>query len=425
MKRLALNLTAKLITKLTFAVAVVIGGYGVAVGSEDTGDSTMVLTGDLSATYASGDFLLWTPKPREGNTGTAMTSMAPASETPPSIESTVNVVAKAPLDEQGRFRMEVAVDEPRVVYFYVINALGHEGQRYAPVKGQGFILEPGALELIMQPGRSAFVIEGGAYNDVVFNSWKRSEAYLEAEEEQRRLYRPVEGEEEQARRGRVDAASAAQSRMFDIEGEVRAEIATTHPDPLMRRLVIESTWLYGPWVLEALRGLAEMTPDDAWVQERLAQSEAAAARRAKARRIATGTNIIDFTAETLDGESVRLKDVFAETSYVLLEFWASWCGPCRVEIPHMKEAYAEHKASGFEIVSFTIDNDREDWVLASGEEDIPWLNLGMGEDAEAPTAYSVTGVPKNYLVDAGTGEIVATDLRGHHLDVKLEALFAL
>ena len=425
MKRLALNLTTKQTTKLTLVVAVIIAGHGIAVASEKLGGSTMVLTGDLSATYASGDFLLWTPKPREGRAARPMTSMARASATPPSIESTVNVVAKAPLDAHGRLHMQVPVDEPKVVYFYVINALGHGGQRYAPVKGQGFILEPGELELIMQPGRSAFVIEGGAYNDVVFNSWRRSDAYLEADEEQRRLFRPVDGEEEQARRERVDAASAAQSRMFDIEGEVRAEIATTHPDPLVRRLVIESTWLHGPWVLEALRGLAAMTPDDPWVRERLAQSEAAAARRAKERRIATGTNIIDFTAETLDGESVRLKDVFAETSYVLLEFWASWCGPCRVEIPHMKEAYAEHKASGFEIVSFTIDNDREDWLLASEEEDIPWLNLGMGEDAEAPTAYSVAGVPKNYLVDAGTGEIVATDLRGHHLDVKLEELFAL
>ena len=382
----------------------------------------MVLSADLSGTYASGDFLIWTPKAREKGAGASMMSAAASSAEPPSIESTVNVVAKAPLDENGQVRVEVEVDEPRVVFFYVINAIGHEGQRYGAVKGQSFILEPGELELVVQPRRSDFVVKGGAYNDAVFNSWKLSDAYREAMDAQARLFQPVEGEQEQARRDRVDAASAAQSLAFDIEGETRARIATTHPDPLVRKLVIESTWLYGPWVLEAVRGLAEMLPDDPWVQDRLARMEAAEDKRAAARLITEGTEIIDFTAETLDGESVRLTDIFADTRYVLLEFWASWCGPCRVEIPHMKEAYAEHKANGFEIVSFTIDNDREDWELASEEEDMPWFNLGMGEEAEAPTAYSVTGVPDNYLVDSGTGEILATDLRGHHLDVKLDEL---
>ena len=119
---------------------------------------------------------------------------------------------------------------------------------------------------------------------------------------------------------------------------------------------------------------------------------------------------------------MQLADIRADSKIVLVEFWASWCGPCRTEIPHMKQAYEEHKPKGFEIVSFTIDDDREDWVLASDEEDIPWLNLGMGREAEAPTAYSVTGVPDNYLVDSQTGEILATDLRGHHLDVKLEEI---
>ena len=89
----------------------------------------------------------------------------------------------------------------------------------------------------------------------------------------------------------------------------------------------------------------------------------------------------------------------------------------------MKEAYARFREQGFEIVSFTIDNDRLDWEEASAEEELPWIDLGMGEDAEAPKAYNVTGVPKNYLVESKTGDIVAKDLRGHHLDEKLKELF--
>ena len=392
---------------------------------------TMVLEGDFSATYASGDFLIWTPKPKEEKGTAAGMSMSAATsssasespkEEPPSYESTLNVIAKAPLAADGTFRVEVPVEEPRVVFFYLLNGIGHEGQRYGAVKGQSFVLEPGNLRITMLEG-SRFVIHGGEYNDAIFNSWKTSAEYIEARAENNRLWKPVEGETEEQRRTRVDLASAAQSRLLDIESNTRAEVATTHPDPLVRRLVIETAWLHGPWVLQALRGLAEMTPEDPWVVERLANAEAAEVKRAEGRRIATGTDIIDFTAETLEGDSVQLADVRAESEIVLVEFWASWCGPCRTEIPHMKQAYEEHQPNGFEIVSFTIDNEREDWELASEEEDIPWLNLGMGEEAEAPTAYSVTGVPKNYLVDSNTGEILATDLRGHHLDVKLEELF--
>ena len=392
---------------------------------------TMVLEGDFSATYASGDFLIWTPKPKEERDGAVGMSMSAATSSsasespkaePPSYESTLNVIAKAPLAADGTFRVEVPVEEPRVVFFYLLNGIGHEGQRYGAVKGQSFVLEPGNLRITMLEG-SRFVIHGGEYNDAVFNSWKTSAEYIEARAENNRLWKPVEGETEEQRRARVDLASAAQSRLLDIESNTRAEVATTHPDPLVRRLVIETAWLHGPWVLQALRGLAEMTPEDPWVVERLANAEAAEVKRAQGRRIATGTDIIDFTAETLEGDSVQLADVRAESEIVLVEFWASWCGPCRTEIPHMKQAYEEHQPNGFEIVSFTIDNEREDWELASEEEDIPWLNLGMGEEAEAPTAYSVTGVPKNYLVDSSTGEILATDLRGHHLDVKLEELF--
>ena len=388
-----------------------------------------VLEGDLSSFYASGDFVIWTRKPNEEPAPGSSMTMAAAStsssksakDEPPPFESTLNVIAKVPLAEDGTFRIEVPVEQPWIVNFNVFNAIGLEGQRWGSVKGQNFVLEPGNLRITLNNGRR-FVIHGGEYNDAVFNAWKTSEEFIEATAENIRLWMPVEGETEEQRRARVDLASAAQSRVIDIESNIRAEVSTTHPDPLVRRLVLESTWLLGSWYLEALRGLAEMTPDDPWVVDRLAAAEAAEVKYAAARRITTGTDIIEFTAETLDGDSVRLADVRASSKIVLVEFWASWCGPCRTEIPHMKQAYEEHQPNGFEIVSFTIDDEREDWVLASDEEDIPWLNLGMGREAEAPTAYSVTGVPDNYLVDSATGEILATDLRGHHLDVKLDEI---
>ena len=401
-----------------YALAVATGGA--ALCAEELNDGAFVLEGDLSALYASGDFVVWRP----GGGGAAAPMMAAASsDEPRSLEDTLDVVAKASLREDGTFLLEGAVEAPERVFFYVLNAHGHEGQRFGPVKGNAFILEPGQLRLVMRR-RGRFHIEGGKYNDAVYNAWLRSPEYLEAVAEYERLLAPVDGESEAEKRDRVDRAQEASQRTLDLETEGRSRIAQTHPDPLVRRLVIESAWLGGPWMLDSLRSMAAHTPDDPWVRERLADAEKLEAKRAKEReQFAVGADIRDFVAETLEGQSVRLADVRAKSKVILVEFWASWCGPCRVEIPHMKEAYERYKGKGFEIVSFTIDNDREDWEIASEEEQLPWHNLGMGEEADAPTAYQVTGVPKNYLVDAASGDILARDLRGHHLDEKLAELF--
>ena len=406
-------------------------------------EGTFVLEGDLSAHYASGTFVVWTPRPASetgdgaavtmaaastatATSGAAMTSASTATSTgsaPSSLEASLNVIARAPLGADGTFRVEAAVDAPREVYFYVLDAMGHEGQRYAPVKGSEFILEPGNLRLHMtRPGR--FYIEGGPYNDAVYNSWRRTDEYVAAEAEYLRLIPSVDGETEDERRARVDRSSAAFNGMMEFETEGRARVSTTHPDPLVRRLTIETAWLGGPWMLDAWRGLAEMTPDDPWVIDQLARAEVAEAKRVEERRrFAVGADIQDFVADTLDGESIRLADVRADSELVLVEFWASWCGPCRVEIPHMKQAYAKYGDQGFEILSFTVDEDRLDWEIASEEEDLPWFDTGMGMEHEASLAYGVTGVPKNYLVEADSGNIVAKDLRGHHLDIALEEFF--
>ena len=383
--------------------------------------SVMVLEGTTAAPYDNGNFTVFDPtRAWDRAKREEWSNTAEPDERPP-LEA-LGVIAQAPIGPDGTFRLEVAVDKPRKAYFAVLDAMTADGLRLGAVKtGNNFILEPGELRLRMIRGDYS-VIRGGHYNDAVFNSWRLSDEYQAAQSEYERLHIPVQDEPEQAKRRRLDRVGEVYNKVMQLESQGRSEVALTHPDPLARRLTIVSAWLGGPWQQEAIRALAELTPEDPWVVERLAGMEAAQKNAEQNRQLRVGESVLDFTGDTLDGEKVRMADVRAESRYVLVEFWASWCGPCRMEIPHMKEAYARFRGKGFEIVSFTIDDEREDWEQASAEEELPWIDLGMGSEAAAPKAYKVSGVPDNYLVDSQTGEILAKELRRHKLDEILEEL---
>ena len=399
--------------------------------SRDSQPNRYTITGDLSAAYSNGEFVVWVSGP-DGSGVQAPGAMSVAS-TPgsgaassggaakPSIKDGLNIVAEAPIVD-GMVWLEGTVEVPRNVYFYVLNATSPSGNRMAPVKGQSFILEPGDLKLTMDD-RAKFVVEGGHYNDTVINSWRLSPEYLEQTEAYRAEVKSVEGETEDERRARVDRSSALFSEILELESRGRQQVALGHEDPLARKLTIQSTWLRDRWYGDAVRRLAELTPDDPWVIGQLASEESYAASRARAAAFAVGKQISDFEAETLDGKTVSVSGAREGKEILLLEFWASWCGPCRTEIPHMKQAYEDYGPRGFEILSFTVDDERDDWVEASEEEDLPWINAGMGLDHPATKAYGVTGVPANFLVDAATGEILARNLREHKLDEALEERF--
>lgn len=378
---------------------------GTATGPRDNGDFTVF---DHTQAWNQAQREEWLKNAKEG-------------ERPP-VEESLGAIAQARIGPDHTFRLEIPVDEPKRVYFAIMNAVSPTGAPYGPVKmGTSFVLEPGEFKMRIMRG-NYWVMEGGYYNDAVHTSWRASEEYAAAQRNYENFMTPGADESEEARRRRVDSLVEASQRLSQLEMKSLSTTALTHSDPLVRRYAIEVSWLSGPWMIEALRGIAEMTPDDPWVINRLAAAEAAEENADQYRQPAVGESILDFTAETLAGEEVTLADIRAGSRYLLVEFWASWCGPCRVEIPHMKQAYERFRDRGFEIVSFTVDEEREDWVEASKEEDLPWYDLGMGFEADAAKAYNVRGVPDNYLVESSTGKIVAKELRQHKLDEKLEEL---
>lgn len=132
--------------------------------------------------------------------------------------------------------------------------------------------------------------------------------------------------------------------------------------------------------------------------------------------IAPDIQLADTSGQTIALYSLR-------GNYVLLDFWASWCGPCREEIPNLKEIYAAYHDKGLEIYSVSLDDKREAWTKAIRELELPWIHVSSLQGWQCPAAqrYKVTGIPKMYLLNP-EGEIVAVDLRGEALKETIASL---
>ena len=138
-----------------------------------------------------------------------------------------------------------------------------------------------------------------------------------------------------------------------------------------------------------------------------------------------GDQYLDIDMLDKEGNTVNLSDVINPGQYTLLEIWASWCGPCRGGIPHLKDAYSAYHAKGFDIVSVSIDANKEQWKKALEQEQMAWLQVcdkGEGFDGFIVKKYGISGVPSSFLIDP-QGKIILTNARGGWLDTKLIELF--
>jgi len=136
--------------------------------------------------------------------------------------------------------------------------------------------------------------------------------------------------------------------------------------------------------------------------------------------VAVGATAPDFTLSTPDGKSVALSSFRGK--YVLVDFWASWCGPCRQENPNVTKVYNEYKAKNFDILGVSLDTEkaRDKWLKAIADDQLAWTQVSdlKGWQNQAATLYHVQAIPQNFLVDPN-GKIVATNLRGDDLKTAL------
>ena len=140
----------------------------------------------------------------------------------------------------------------------------------------------------------------------------------------------------------------------------------------------------------------------------------------KVKDLLTGKQAPDFTLKDAAGKEHSLEELLEGHQYLLVDFWASWCAPCRKGIPEMKEFAKKYADKGLVVLSISVDKDRDAWLKALEEEQMPWTNLW--DDAGIKVKYGVKGIPSVFLIQAADGTVLFEQLYGEAIRQQLKKI---
>jgi peroxiredoxin len=220
-------------------------------------------------------------------------------------------------------------------------------------------------------------------------------------------------------KGNKEEQSALEAKLNDLRMQKRAranQYIASHPKSPVSISLVSDRAAIGDY--SDVKRIYEKL--DKGLQQ-TAEGKRIAKRLVLLKRSDLGQPMLDFTQNNMEGQPVKFVDF--KGKYVLVDFWASWCGPCRAENPNVLKAYNQYKDKNFTVIGISLDDNGDKWKKAVKDDHMPWTELSdlKGWENEVAKYYGIQAIPCTYLIDPH-GKIIATYLRGEALHEKLAEL---
>ena len=229
--------------------------------------------------------------------------------------------------------------------------------------------------------------------------------------------------EEEQESKKMELTAAMVMAMMKMGDQVAKVFKEENETLIPVAFIDEYVQFFGQEKLDSLINLKPVWASHPLVQ---AQQREVAMRKAQEEKknAFIGQQFTDLEEADPDGNIHKLSEYVGKGKWVLVDFWASWCGPCLREMPNVVAAYEKYHAKGFDVVGLSFDNKKEPWVQAIADQKMPWTHLSdlQGWRTVASGVYGVNSIPDNLLIDP-QGKIVARGLRAQGLHDKLKEIF--
>ena len=281
---------------------------------------------------------------------------------------------------------------------------------------KSFFLENGKISMLIKKDSVRFALISGTKTQDEFSTFQnQTSKYLKDQMEE------VDKAQEEALNGknqRLKDSLNKRAIALDLEQkQLVMDFTKSHPSSVATAFLIFSNFSYNSRVgqLDSLYGQMDTTIRITYFGRQIQNMVT------KMKLTAIGNPAPEFSANDADGNPVTLTSF--KGGYVLLDFWASWCGPCRLENPGLVKVYNHYKKKGFDIFGVSLDDNKTDWQKAIKKDKLDWTQVSdlKGWEAGAASLYGIKAIPMNYLIDK-KGIILAEGLRAEELENKLAEL---
>ena len=282
-----------------------------------------------------------------------------------------------------------------------------------------FFLEPARFTLTASKSLKDIVIKGSPIND----RHKELMAMLQLNEDKLEALRaefkalPKEKQKDKQVRNIFAARSKEQSKEYN---RIVLTFIKKHPDSYYSLISLSQIASNADISEQAKNAFAGLSP----ALKKTPMGKTIGAQIAALEKTKIGKRAPDFEQSAPDGKKIKLSHL--RSKYVLLDFWASWCGPCRQENPNVVAAYNQYKDKGFTVLGVSLDQpgQKDAWLKAIQKDQLTWHQVSdlKGWSNTVAQKYGVRSIPANFLIDP-TGKIIARDLRGQALHEKLAQIF--